>query len=201
MALAGCIAAGHAAPVIDRILAVVSGSIITLSDVHAATGLGLVDVAGTDDPVGAAIEQLIERSLMLVEVERYAPAEPEAAAVDRRLEQIRNRYQSEEHLQRALETYGITPARLRAIARDDLRLRAYLEQRFGSSDVIRDDEVLAYYRERAAEFSRDGTPRPLAEVEAEIRRRLESERRAALVDEWASGLRRRADVMVLYLPR
>jgi hypothetical protein len=190
-----------AGPIIDRVLAVVSGTILTLSDVHAAIGLGLVHTEGAEDPVAAGLEQLIERALMLTEVERYAPPEPDAAALEARVRGLRSRFPSEEQLERALAAYGITEARLRGIARDDLRLQAYLAQRFAASAPVRDEEVLAYYRERAAEFTRDGVPQPLSEVDTEIRDRLDRQRRAALIDEWTRGLRRRAEVTVLYLPR
>jgi hypothetical protein len=191
----------HGAPIIERILAVIAGSIVTLSDVHAAIRLGLVDPGAAVDPVAAALEQVIERSLMLIEVERYAPGEPDQEAVSARLRELHARFATDEARQRSLAAYGLTDARLAAIARDELRLERYLAQRFASGGVARDEEVLAYYREHASEFTRDDLPRPLSEVEPEIRRRLDAARRAALVDEWVRGLRRRADVTVLYLPQ
>lgn len=190
-----------AGPIIDRILASASGTILTLSDVHAAIGLGLVNTDGAEDQVASGLDQLIDRALMLIEVERYAPPDPEEAAVDARLAQLRRRFSSGEALQRALAAYGITEPRLRAIARDDLRLQAYLAQRFTSRTQVSDDEVLAYYREHAADFTREGAPQALSEVEAQIRGRLDRQQRAALIREWTLGLRRRAEVTVLYLPR
>jgi hypothetical protein len=190
-----------AGPIIDRILAAVSGTILTLSDVHAAIGLGLVKTHGAEDHVAAGLDQLIDRALMLIEVERYAPPDPDEAAVDDRLADLRRQFSSEEELQRALAAYGISGSRLRAIARDDLRLQAYLAQRFTARTRVSDDEVLAYYREHAAEFTRDGVPQVLGEVEAEIRARLDRQRRATAIHEWTRGLRRRAEVTVLYLPR
>jgi hypothetical protein len=41
---------------------------------------------------------------------------------------------------------------------------------------------------------------PFAEVQDEVRSRLASERRAALIAGWVADLRRRTDVNVLYLP-
>lgn len=186
-----------AAPVIDRILASVSGAVITLSDATAAIALGLVNTSGAPDPIQAALDQLIERSLMLAEVDRYAPPEPAPAEIDARVRVLRARAGSEDNLRRAMAVGGLTEESLRAIARDDLRLDAYLSQRFASATAASDDEVLRYYREHQNVFVRDGVQQPLAEVEAEVRRRLDTTRRSALVDEWSRQLRQRADVLIL----
>jgi hypothetical protein len=188
-----------AAPIIERVLASVSGTLITLGDAHAAIALGLVETRGTDDPIAAALDQLIERTLMLEEVERYAPPEPDPAALDARLAELRARLSSAQPLDRALEAYGLTPQALRSIARDDLRLSAYIDQRFAPSIPATDDAVMRYYSDHQQEFTSGGVLRPLAEVEAEVRRRLDAERRARLIEEWTLGLRLRADVLVVYL--
>ena len=189
--------AAAAAPVIDRVLAVVQGAIVTLSDVQAAMALGLVNTAGAADPVGSALEQLIERSLQLIEVERYSPPEPSAEEVEARLRPIRARFPDEESFRRTVAALGLTDARLQSIARDDLRLHTYLNQRFASVTDPSDEEVAQYYREHQQEFVRDGVPQPLGEAAPEVRRRLQASRRAGLVDEWSRQLRQRADVLVI----
>ena len=63
------------AQVIDRVLAVVGGEPITLSDVMAAERFGFVpapDAGG--DRVQSGMNALIERQLQLIEVNRYVPA-------------------------------------------------------------------------------------------------------------------------------
>ena len=62
--------------VLDRMLAVVAGDLIMLSDVTAAVEFGLVPRTSGPDVTRAVLTQLIDRSLMLAEVERYAPPEP-----------------------------------------------------------------------------------------------------------------------------
>ena len=64
---------------IERTLALVGGEAITLSDVRGALALGLVDVPAAADQIPAATKRLIDRALMLREVQRYAPAEPALA--------------------------------------------------------------------------------------------------------------------------
>jgi hypothetical protein len=159
--------------------------------------LGLVNTAGAADPVGSALDQLIERSLQLIEVERYAPPEPSAEDIEARLQVIRQRTGSEEKLQRTLTVLGLTTERLKAIARDDLRLQAYLNQRFAPMTEPPEEEVSRYYREHQREFMRDGVLQSLSQVAGEIRRRLEAALRAERIDEWSRQLRFRADVLVI----
>ena len=65
------------AEIIDRVMAVVGGQPITLSDVHAVLLFRFVDPpAGTRDPLAYALDRSIERTLMLAEVDRFQPPEP-----------------------------------------------------------------------------------------------------------------------------
>jgi parvulin-like peptidyl-prolyl isomerase len=149
------------AETLDRVLAVVAGQVILLSDVTAARDLGLQTAAGAADPVRLVLDKLIDRELVLAEVDRYAPPEPEAAAVDREIARVHDRFASAQAFEAALERSGIDDKHLRETLRQDLRAAAYLDQRFASA----------------------------------------GDRRAQLVTEWVTGLRRRADVIDLYLSR
>ena len=72
---------------------------------------------------------------------------------------MRQRFASAERFDAALAHSGIDETHLRETLRQDLRMRAYLDQRFS----------------------------------------LAAERRPGMVDEWMAGLRRRGDVIDLYL--
>ena len=120
------------AETIERVLAVVAGQLITLSDVTAAADLGLQSADGAADPVRAVLNKLIDRQLVLAEVERYAPAEPTTLDVDRELFRVRQRFASTGAFDAALARSGIDEPHLRETLRQDLRLRAYLDQRFST---------------------------------------------------------------------
>lgn len=120
------------AEIIDRVLAVVGGVVITQSDATAAFELGLVNVAQTDDPLAAALSKLIDRQLMLTEVERYAPPDPPQETVDRLLQSVRAKFAAPDAYLAALKRSGIDDARLRQILRDQVRIDTYLDQRFTS---------------------------------------------------------------------
>jgi hypothetical protein len=147
------------AETIERVLAVVAGQLITLTDVTAATDLGLQSPERAADPVRAVLNQLIDRQLVLAEVDRYAPAEPTGEAVDREVAGVRQRFPSPAAFEAVLARSGIDEKHLRETLRQDLRIRAYLDQRFSAA----------------------------------------ADRRLGLVDAWMAGLRRRGDVIDLYL--
>ena len=158
--LAGVVMGAPArAEVIDRVLAVVAGQLITLTDVTAAIDLRLQTTDGAPDPARAVLTKLIDRELVLAEVDRYAPPEPTAAAVDREVQRVRARFVSQEALDAALARSGIDDKHLRETLRQDLRMRAYLDQRFTAA----------------------------------------SDRRQAHLADWMTGLRRRGEVIDLYL--
>ena len=147
------------AETIDRVLAVAGGQIITLSDVTAARDFGLVTPATGSDPIRTALTLLIDRELVLVEVDRYAPPEPSKESVDREFAAVRARFPDQAAFDAACARSGIDGARVREAVRQNLRIRAYQDQRFAAADP----------------------------------------RRQTLIDEWLAGLRRRGDIVDLYL--
>jgi hypothetical protein len=193
-------AASFAAPIIDRVMAVVSGSIITLSDIEASTAVGIITPPKGPDPIGGALNELIDRTLMLIEVDRYAPPEPRPELLEARVRELRAHLGTTDP-ERQLSKYGLSEEALRGLARDDLRLQAYLNQRFASVDPVTDEEVERYYREHQWEFSRDGAVQPLADVRQEVIGRVMATRRTQMIGDWLKGLRSRADVTILYLPK
>lgn len=187
------VAGGASQEVIDRTLALVGGQPITLSDARAAIALGLVSASGPE-AIADVTRQLIDRELILREVQRYAPASPGDAAIDARLDDIRARF-TKDALARLLDLHGFTEVRLRAWIRDDLRAQAYLAQRFASASLPSDAEIAQAYAGARAEFDQRGMN---AEQAAPIvRDRLIAARRRELIADWLSDLRRRTDVVIL----
>jgi hypothetical protein len=141
------------AEIIDRVLAVVSGDLITLSDVTAARDLGLQSADGAADPTRAILSRLIDRELVLAEVERYGPPEPAASAIDAEVAIVRARFASRQAYDATLQRSGIDEAHLRETLRQDLRIREYEDQRFSSAGDRRQaliDEWIGALRRRAS---------------------------------------------------
>jgi hypothetical protein len=114
------------------------------------------------DPLASTLDRLIERALILEEVERFQPPEPATEEIDTRIDAIRQRLGGLDGFQKALASVGMTEAQVRAQIRDDLRSVTYINQRFAEADAAA---------------------------------------RETLIAEWVGGLRRRAEVTVLYLPQ
>jgi hypothetical protein len=182
------------AEIIDRILAVVNGALIMQTDVSMATRLGLVPTSGAPDSLAAPLDALIERRLVLEEVDRYAPPDPSDAEVERRLNDVRTR--AGNRFDMILRESGISVDQLRRYMRDDLRIDAYLLQRFGAMQPS-EEEIQQYYRDHQAAFTRNGTVRPLDDVRDVARAELMANQRAVMIKDWIGGLRRRATINVL----
>jgi len=197
--LASILGTGLNAEIIDRTLAVVEGSIITQSDVLAAIRLGLVPRGRAADPIGEALERLIERRLTLAEVDRYVPPNPPESAIDSRIASVRAAAGAAD-FDRLLALYGLTMEQIRRHVRDDLRITAYLRQRFGADILPSEEQILEHYRQHPELFSGAGGVRPFDEVHDDVRAALVAEQQALVIREWLAGLRQRADVAVLYAP-
>jgi hypothetical protein len=196
-----CASAPGRAEVIDRIMAVVDTQIITLSDTRAAVRFALVPPDVSTDPLAAALQRLIDRRLMIAEVDRYAPPEPPPAQVDAAVAAIEGRFQDALAMEIVLNQTAMSREELRRFVRDSLRIDAYLQQRFASVVQASDDAIVRYYREHSAEFTVDGRLRPLDDVREAARAGAAREQRGAVVQQWLEGLRRRGSVQVLYLPQ
>jgi hypothetical protein len=184
------------AEVVDRVLAVVGTAVVTLSDVRAAETFGLTSGATPADVLAA----LIDRELMLGEVDRYAAPDPEPGVLDRRLAQIQARFPNRAQYDEALARTAMTDLRLRAFVSENLRVESYVDQRFGSAAQPTADEVLRYYREHPAEFTRAGRLAPFAEVQPATQQKLATDRRRALAADWLDRLRRRGGVRIVGQP-
>ena len=79
--------------------------------------------------------------------------------------------------------------------RDDLRIQAYLAQRFAAAGVPTEQEVSLAYTARRAEFDKAGTT--FEEATPVLREQLSAARRRELIADWVADLRRRTDVVLL----
>ncbi len=183
-----------AGEVIDRVLAIVNGRLVTLSDVRTARELHLIDVGAAPDSDAALLDRLVDRTLVLQEVERYAPLEPDAAAVDARVRAIDARLGPRETVQATLQRLGVSEEWLRQWVRDDFRVEAYIAQRFAGSVEPTGEEIENYFRQHPGDLDVDGRPLSPADARQLARERLMDARRRQVVDDWLAGLRRRADI-------
>lgn len=184
---------GRQGELIERALAIVGGQVISLSEVRTMLALGLVDGKGDQDPLTVATSKLIDRALMLREVDRYAPSEPAAEMIDARLAVVHQTAGSPEAFNALLAAGGMSEPRLREWIRNDYRITNYLEQRFAAAGTPTDQEVSAYYNDHLDEFQRGGLS--FEQAGRLIRDRLAGERRRELITDWVLDLRRRTEII------
>ena len=192
--LAMCVAPLAAQQLLDRIVARVDGYPITLTDLKAAVALGIGNVP-LGAPEASAIELLVDRQLMLAEVERFAPPEPSAADIAGEMEAMTGRAGG--RLAAVTEETGVDQARIRELARESLRIQGYLNQRFGTTTLLSEEEVLQYYRIHPEEFTQNGRLIPFGEAEPTARQRAAAERRASTIAQWLRDLRNRAEIVIV----
>lgn len=187
-----CVASGASAAqtLLDRVVARVGSAAVTLSDVRGAVGLGVIPAG--DEPL--LVEMLVQRHILLDEVQRFPPPEPTALAIEAEAARLRARPGT--GLAALVQSTGLDEARIRALAGEDLRIQAYLDLRFGTSVQVTDEEVEQYYRTHPEEFTRDGALQPFNDVQALARQRASTLRRQVTIDQWMRDLRARADVTI-----
>ena len=154
--------------------------------------------AGSEDDV---LTYLIERRLVLDEVDRYVGADPPPADVQRRMAALVDRFPSETAFEAALARVGYAADDLRQVLRDDMRREAYVANRFGAVPAPTEDQLRAFYDAHHAEFTEAGRQLPFDEARPFVILRIAEQRRAELVGEWVAGLVRRGQVSRLAQPR
>jgi hypothetical protein len=189
------VAAQSAPVVLDGLVATVGSRPIMLSDVRVARALGFVDDAAADE---AVVTTLVNRALMLAEIERFQPPDPPEAAIAAGLHDVRVRV-GDAAWAAALAASGVTEDYVRAFVRNSLRLDIYQRQRFDTLADPSEDEVRGEFEERRAAGTLGGVL--LEDVRPRLREDLRAARFQALVDQWLTELRARSEVSVRPLPR
>jgi hypothetical protein len=147
LALASASVAAAQTP-LDGILFKFGGDIVTQSDVRQARLLRLLDVDGNDQ---AYVDAIVNRRLLLLDVKRNPPPEPSSDAIDAKRRQWEARLGPGANVPDLLSRAGMGDAALRGWLRDDLRIEAYLSERFAASTDRTGDlaKWIAVLRQRA----------------------------------------------------
>jgi hypothetical protein len=115
--------------VLDEVIVRFDGEIITQLDVRQARMLKLVEVASESEE--AYVDALVNRQLILADLRRTPPPEPGPGDVEARYREWAGRVDRGTSVPELLAHAGMTDAGLRGWLRDDLRIEAYLADRFG----------------------------------------------------------------------
>jgi hypothetical protein len=178
---------------LDRVVARVGGVAITETDVRAAAGLGLIDAPADSNQIAVGTLAMIDRQLVLLEVNRFNPPSPSDAAIAAKIADMKAR--SGSRLTTLMQATGLDEDRLRELASDTLRIETYVNQRFGTTAQASLQEAREYYEKHPAEFTRNGVVAPFEQVETAARAAASAERRRASIAQWIVDLRARGDIV------
>lgn len=138
----GSISIAAAQQLLDRVVARVGTTPITQTDVEAALAFGVVERLDGSD-ARTPVQQMIDRRLMLNEVNRFPPAEPTDSALAELVARMREAAGPDAEI--VMKRTGVDDKRLTDMARDTLRIQAYLTQRFGTGP--RADQQIARWQD------------------------------------------------------
>ena len=181
--------------ILDRILVIVSGYIIMQSDVRAFIDLQLIDVPLDVHSESDVLNYLIERRLVIDEVDRYVVSDLPETNTNTRFLEIRKKFSSEEAFATVLQKVGFTNDDLRQVLKDNERSKAYLNDRFSAVNILTEDQLRKYYQENVDEFTEKDFILSFDQVKSLVQQRLAMELRAEIISEWVASLVRQAQII------
>jgi parvulin-like peptidyl-prolyl isomerase len=166
--------------IVDKIVAVVNGRIITLSDIRKEhqIQLALDDPAETDDEV---LHSLIDRYLLEEEMSQYPGLDVSDDELDPLMKGI-------------IDTHGLSLKDIREANIRKIQRQKYLYSRFGQFIVISNEEIEKFYNDQfVPEAKRRGvTPPELSQVTMQIRQNLLQEKLSQELEDSLKDLRTRS---------
>ncbi|MBI3755077.1 MAG: peptidylprolyl isomerase [Deltaproteobacteria bacterium] len=148
------------AEIIDRIVAVVNDSAITMSELNAATA-GLGDIKGADkdkrkkimETKSKVLDQLIEKKLV-EQAANKAGITVSEKEIDNSIDDVKRQNNiGQEELLSALAKNGLTFKEYREQLKDQIRQVKFINKEFRSNIKMSDEDVEAYYMQNKERFS------------------------------------------------
>jgi hypothetical protein len=191
-----------AAEIIDRIAVTVAMQVITEGQIYEE--IRITAFLNREPPDfdlkqrKETCERLIEQTLIKREMELSRYPLPSRQEADSTEAEIRARYSNAGDFQRDLQLHGITEEQLKQHLWWQLTTLRFIEYRFKPSIEIPDSEVRSYYREKRAQWEREGVKNipSLPDMRASIEQILTEQRVDQAVDRWLGDVR--TQVQILY---
>ncbi len=148
------------AEVVDRIVAIINNSIITQSELNAATAVAVekLGVEGKDDPAKAdeikskILDSLIEQKLVKQASDR-AGIDVSEREIDNAIDDVKKQNDmTQETLLIALARSGLTYKEYRDQMKEQIRQVKYINKEFRSKIAIQDSDLEEYYHRHIDEF-------------------------------------------------
>lgn len=188
------------ATTVDRVAAVVDRQVLTVSEITQLMEIRFFSPksASVDDQRRDVLDALIAQALRYRDVERFGAQDIAADTIEARVVEIRKRFASDEEFAAALARAELTLDEVHALAKRQLQVEAYIQERFAPLVFVTNEEIDEYYRTSWTQQRRErglAVP-PLSEVREEVRAAVRSARLQTEIEQWTTQLRARANVDV-----
>jgi hypothetical protein len=189
-----------AAVTVDRIAAIVDRQVLTVSEITQMVDIRFFPrgAESEDDYRRDVLDALIAQALRYRDVERFGAQDISRDVIEARLLEIRRRFASEAEFLAAIARAELTLDEVSALAKRQLQVEAYIQERFAPLVFISNEEMETYYRGPWSQQRRErglAVP-PLDSVREEVRNAVRGSRLADEIGKWTAQLRARADVDV-----
>ncbi len=187
---------------VDRILALVNGQVITLTDVRIAQDFGLYE-RGPDYPADITIKIVLER---LIDQKLVIQVTSDNASVDREeMDSYLIRISEEmgnDKFRENLDKFGMQRNDLEPYVHERILFNRILSSRFDRAVLVTLEEIQDYYETRYLPDQRDKgvEPQAMLDILDDIEAILREEKSEKQVKEWIQNLREKADIQINFYP-
>lgn len=175
------------AEVVDRMVAVVNGQLITYTDL--LWQLALEPGTPLDRPraedLRRVLETVIDQQIIYHEAEKLPHIHADDREVEPALAELVRRFPSQTEFQRRVASVGLTSGQLREIVRARVEIEKYVHFRFRSFAVVTPQEAEGYYRDVYVPRRRRQAPGAIVPALKEVYKEIEG---AMIEDKVASDL-------------
>jgi hypothetical protein len=169
--------------VVDRVVAVIEGQVLTLSELEFEARVALVQRGGVraaqgpldEQALRVALELVINQRLLVMGADRLRAFPAERSEVEARLRTFREHFESEPALLAFLARYDADLDQLTAVLERGVRAERILDSRIRLRAQVNEVELRRYYQEHAAQLGGS-----YEQVRESLRQRLVRERYTAL---------------------
>jgi tRNA isopentenyl-2-thiomethyl-A-37 hydroxylase MiaE len=185
---------------VDRVAAVVDRQVLTVSEITQMVEIRFFPrlAQSEDDNRREVLDALIAQALRYRDVERFGAQDIAADVIEARVHEIASRFASPADFSAALLRAELSLDEVRTLAKRQLQVEAYIQERFAPLIFISNEDIEAYYTGPFTSQRRSrGLPVPaLSEVRDEVRLAVRATRLEDEIAKWTTQLRGRADVDV-----
>ncbi len=196
--------------VVDQILTLVNGELITRTDLIWSLAIDprAPNPAGgvSRDILQQKLDVMIDERLIGQEASRIPSAEITQVEIDKKRTELIKAFPSEAVFRERINAVGLTAEKLDQLLRQRVVIDKYIDFRFRSFVFVTDDDVKQYYNEKLSAQVKEQGAVPVAyekvsdEIKNGIRELLKSDKVDAEINTWLATARQRADIVQLAEP-